>query len=260
MVGIYKITNNKNGKIYVGQSIDIYDRWKQHKYKAFNSKEKGYNSAIHLAFRKYGIENFSFEVIEECQQDKLDEKEQYWIKKLNSLSPNGYNILLGGQKNRQGKIWYCKECGLQISSKSTYCKKCYQEIHNKTIKVPRENRPSPLELGRMVKKYGFEKTAEQFNVTSNAVRKWCKNYNIPYHTKELVKWYNDQIGIKTQKTPKTVTKQIKQIDKNTNEIIAIYNSCRKAGEAIGHPKNYSHICEVCNGLLKSAYGYKWEYI
>lgn len=98
MVGIYKITNNKNRKIYVGQSIDINDRWKQHKYKAFNSKEKGYNSAIHLAFRKYGIENFSFEVIEKCQQDELDEKEQYWIKKLNSLSPNGYNILLADKR------------------------------------------------------------------------------------------------------------------------------------------------------------------
>lgn len=260
MIGIYKITNKKNGKIYVGQAIDIYDRWKQHKYKAYNPKEKGYNSAIHGAFRKHGFENFTFEILEECKQNELDQKEQYWIKELNCLCPNGYNILPGGQKNRQGKIWYCKECGVQISSGSTYCQDCYQKIYNKAIKVPRENRPSPLELGRMVKKYGFEKTAKQFNVTSNAVRKWCKNYNIPYHTKELVKWYNDQIGIKIQKTPKTVTKQIKQIDKNTNEIIAIYNSCREAGEAIGHPKNYSHICEVCNGLLKFAYGYKWEYI
>ena len=44
MVGIYKITNNINGKAYVGQSINIKDRWKQHIYKAYNEKEIGYNS------------------------------------------------------------------------------------------------------------------------------------------------------------------------------------------------------------------------
>ena len=47
MIGIYKITNNINGKIYIGQSIDIKERWKQHLYKAYNKKEIGYNSAIH---------------------------------------------------------------------------------------------------------------------------------------------------------------------------------------------------------------------
>ena len=58
MIGIYKITNKINNKIYIGQSIDIKERWKQHFYKAYNKKESGYNSAIHQAFRKYGYENF----------------------------------------------------------------------------------------------------------------------------------------------------------------------------------------------------------
>lgn len=97
MTGIYKIVNKINGKIYVGQVKNIKERWKGHEYKAFNEKEKGYPSAIHAAFRKYGIENFSFEVIEECLSEELDIREAYWIKELNTMAPNGYNLTAGGQ-------------------------------------------------------------------------------------------------------------------------------------------------------------------
>ena len=59
MIGIYKITNLINDKKYVGQSIHIDRRWKEHIY-------QNRNSAIHQAIEKYGIENFIFEIIEEC--------------------------------------------------------------------------------------------------------------------------------------------------------------------------------------------------
>lgn len=98
MIGIYKIINKINGKIYIGQSIDIEERWKQHKYKTFNANGNAYNSAIHQAFRKYGVENFEYQVIELCSVEELDTKEIYWIEKLNTLAPNGYKILPGGQK------------------------------------------------------------------------------------------------------------------------------------------------------------------
>lgn len=96
MVGIYKITNQINNKIYVGQSVHIVQRWSQHKYQAKDPTELGHNSILHEAFRKYGVDNFTFEIIEECKIEELDEKEKYWIQHYNSLSPNGYNITLGG--------------------------------------------------------------------------------------------------------------------------------------------------------------------
>ena len=178
MVGIYKITNLVNKKIYVGQSINIIERWKQHQYKAFNSKEVAYNSAIHAAFRKYGVENFSFEVLEECKIEELDKKEREWIEKLNSLAPNGYNILIGGQQFRCTS--FCEMCNAPLKKGAKkYCLTCYN-------KKRRENIPPEEELWNKINEFkgNFTKTAKYYSVTDNAVRKWCKIYNMPYHSKD----------------------------------------------------------------------------
>lgn len=89
MVGIYKITSY-NGKIYIGQSVNIKERFR--KYKRLNCKRqiKLYNS-----FVKYGIENHIFEIIEECCKELLDEREIYWGILYNVLE-DGLNLKLGG--------------------------------------------------------------------------------------------------------------------------------------------------------------------
>lgn len=79
MVGIYKITNNANGHSYVGQSRNIEKRWRDEKCAANNPNQDAYNYPLSKAFRKYGVENFTFEVIEECKIEELNEKENYWI-------------------------------------------------------------------------------------------------------------------------------------------------------------------------------------
>ena len=88
---IYKITNLINGKIYIGQTVHPNKRWIEHKYKARNELD---NYPIHLAIKKYGEENFSFEVLEETEN--YDEREKELIKQYNSLCPNGYNVAIGG--------------------------------------------------------------------------------------------------------------------------------------------------------------------
>lgn len=87
--GIYKITNKVNGKIYIGQSKDIERRFKHHKalYSDF---------AIHQALKKYGIENFIFEVLYECQIEEMNKWETFYITIFGSLSPKGYNLNMGG--------------------------------------------------------------------------------------------------------------------------------------------------------------------
>lgn len=89
MIGIYKIKNKINGKIYIGQSTDIAKRWNEHK----RCKD---NCVIHKAIRKYGAENFEFSVIQECLSSQLDDLEAYYIQEYHSVIPLGYNMTLGG--------------------------------------------------------------------------------------------------------------------------------------------------------------------
>lgn len=96
MIGIYKIKNKINGKVYIGQSVNIERRWHSHKYANCKS------SAIYSAIKKYGIENFSFKVIEECSIEELNDKEMYWINFYDSTNSNkGYNLNLGGAGTRE---------------------------------------------------------------------------------------------------------------------------------------------------------------
>lgn len=95
---IYKITNQINGKVYIGQTKrPIKQRWWEHKNASKNKNNPGYDYPLYRAFRKYGIHNFKIEEIEKCTYDKLDEREIYWIKYFNSFH-NGYNLTLGGRR------------------------------------------------------------------------------------------------------------------------------------------------------------------
>jgi group I intron endonuclease len=86
--GIYKIVNEVTGKCYVGSSIDIDRRWGQHR----NSLQKDKHLTPHLqnSVNKHGLNNFVFEVVEECVSNMLIEREQFWIDVLDSYD-NGYN-------------------------------------------------------------------------------------------------------------------------------------------------------------------------
>lgn len=75
--GIYKITNLANGMCYVGQSVDIANRWKQHIKRGIGAEAPTKNK-LYPAMAEFGVENFSFEIVEECEKELLDKKEDYW--------------------------------------------------------------------------------------------------------------------------------------------------------------------------------------
>ena len=103
MIGIYKIKNLINGKVYIGQSQNISQRWVAHRSRPFNSNAIQYDCPLYRAIRKYGFDNFSFEVLEETTKDKLNEREIYWIAKFNSNdSIYGYNLTSGGEAITNG--------------------------------------------------------------------------------------------------------------------------------------------------------------
>lgn len=87
---IYRITNKINGKPYVGQTRQKLSQ------RIYGHKSNKGKSAIDAAIAKYGWKNFTVEIIEVCPVESLNEKERYWIAKLNSKAPNGYNLTDGG--------------------------------------------------------------------------------------------------------------------------------------------------------------------
>lgn len=88
--GIYKILNSANLKSYVGSAIHIENRFKAHKKKLKYRKHP--NKHLQAAYSKYGIENFSFIILEYCLTEQLLEREQHWINLLNSADRDfGYN-------------------------------------------------------------------------------------------------------------------------------------------------------------------------
>lgn len=98
---IYKITNLITKKLYIGYtSRDLKRRFYEHKWCCFNSNCKENKSILYSSMRKYGTNNFIIEPILEFNEEKEDwkELEKFYIKKFNTLTPNGYNILEGGEK------------------------------------------------------------------------------------------------------------------------------------------------------------------
>jgi group I intron endonuclease len=109
---IYKITNAVNGKIYVGQTVqDPRRRWALHKYESKHRQDR----PLYRSMRKHGLDKFVMEVLEVPPLDSpktlLDSREVYWIKELNSMSPNGYNLTSGGD----GKFYLSEETKARIS-------------------------------------------------------------------------------------------------------------------------------------------------
>jgi len=97
--GIYKITT-PSGKIYIGQSVDVNQRRIQHR-----CKSNRYKCPLHSAFIKYGFDNCKFEIIEECEEQQLDEREIYWINFFNTLDIKyGLNLKSGGANGRHSEL------------------------------------------------------------------------------------------------------------------------------------------------------------
>ena len=92
-IGIYKVKNLINSKVYIGQSVDIEKRWSTHIAELNNNYH--YNAHLQRAWNKYGKENFEFSIVEECDVNQLNQREIYWISKFNSYE-DGYNLTSGG--------------------------------------------------------------------------------------------------------------------------------------------------------------------
>ena len=138
MGAIYCYTNLINQKKYIGQSIDPKQRYNAHKSSAFNENSKEYNSPLHMAMRKYGYENFSYEILQETNDiELLNSLEVFYIKYYNSQIPNGYNILEGGKNAPRGEV------PLEVKKKLTWTQAKLTEDEVIALRLAYANKESP---------------------------------------------------------------------------------------------------------------------
>ena len=142
---IYCITNKINNKKYIGKTLSsIEERFKQH-----ISDRIHYNHRpLYIAMNKYGVENFSIDLVEEIEYSKLSEREQYWIKTLDTYY-NGYNATLGGD----GKILYDYEAiiekyqtGMLIKEIAEYFECSIDTVHTVLLNSGYNTKENSLKL------------------------------------------------------------------------------------------------------------------
>ena len=151
----------------------------------------------------------------------------------------------------------CKLCGAIISPYAKHCKSCSRKLKSKA------KRPDSLTLAAMIKESGFRQVSKNFGVSDQAIQKWCKSYGIPHTKKELVAWYDQQMGIIAEPAPKKkkineIVRPVKQINITTGQIENIFPSQAAALRFLGKSES-SHIRETCQGKRQSAYGYYWQF-
>lgn len=182
MIGIYKYTNKTNGKCYIGQSIHCGKRFDEH-YAG--------GQYIDQVLREEGIDNFTYEILTECNKNELDYWEDYYIAKYNSMYPNGYN-----------KRWNCSSKKHTSNSSKCYpnqlhghiCKPNYKELGIPFISIDTEEmRKASINLSPSAFKlflcFVISENNQEYNFSPKSFQ---KEFNISESTywnakKELIK-------------------------------------------------------------------------
>lgn len=231
--GIYIIRNLVNNKIYIGQSVDIKRRWQEHlrsgQPEKYNKKSlRDANTPIHRAMQKYGVNNFSIQILEVCSKENLNSKEKYWIKIFNATNKNfGYNITNGGQDN------------FALSHEQHSQAKLSQKQVNEIIELLRN---SNLSLSEISKKYSNISKATLSMI--NQGKTW-KNKNLIYPIRQTYK------GSKGSKNPRArfTEEEVMELRKMYSQGLTLKNIPEKykkiasdsAITAIFYGKTYKHL-------------------
>lgn len=291
--GVYKIQNLVNNKIYIGCSKDIDKRWQMHKYcySQINIPQCE-KKILYKAFRKYGLDNFSFSIVEETQD--YYEREKYWIQYYNSLIPNGYNMTSGGEghpncnvkgeKNPNAKltekeVLFIRQCALNdLSQQDIYNDFFIEQIsfsHFQRIWTGRENYwnnicPEILEhihseeyIYNIKTKAALSRNIVKENLQRKEILKKLldKNYSRMEAFNYYIENYESDYSLSAfthlwyDLKPKMEKSKIHKIDLNTGKILESYDSFAEAARK--NNCDSSGISKVCKGQRFSCGGYKW---
>ena len=244
-IGIYKITNPK-GKNYIGSTIDLKRREKEYK----NLKCKN-QTLIYNSLKKYGWENHTFEIVEECDLEQLNEKEIYWTIYYNAFSESGGLVLQVGGNN-----------GYQ--SYDTRIKKSKSMMGKLSNKPNIGVKESWVNTNRIGGHTGHSLSIESRNKISQSkqnhpmyTNEWRDKISISLKGRKITwanKISNSNKGISRNKGKNT--KPIFQFDLN-GLLINTFNSIKEASEKTGI--GFNVISNNLLGYSKTGKKYVWKY-
>ena len=277
--GIYMILNTYNNKCYIGSTKNFYTRKQKHfRLLVLN---KHHSNHLQKAYNKYGKDKFTFIILEECEIEKLLEKEVFWINLKNSLDPRyGYNVAIPKRnenlklredtilklKINSYKQWYSDK---RISLEEFLAGKRARDLY---VKTGNPNKEKIFVFNKITgeKKYEFESissTASFFKVSQKRISEVCNNRKSSYIGYIFVKEKDFDVSKEYKKIlkkdlPKVYTirqpfkgNPLKCINIETNEEI-LFNNKKEAIEQLGFTS--SGIDKVLYGNRRSHKGYKFE--
>lgn len=235
---IYKATNLINNKSYIGQTVkSLSQRASEHKHRALY--EQDYHNKFHNAIRKYGFENFKWEILDSSDKwtfQEMDEKEQLYIKEYNTIQ-EGYNTLEGGQGNSRIDS---EEMAKIRGSKPFLAFNIKGEF-----------------IGEFINKTAF---ARQYNITVQRICEMIKGTALSANKIIVIDKEKYTKKILEDRLKKCVKKQpFMAINLKTQKITGPYTNIEECKRILQLPKN-CHITEVLKKTRKTSNGYSFYYI
>ena len=260
--GIYMIQNKVNGKIYIGQSVNIEKRWKNHKSELRGNHHD--NEHLQHAWNKYGEDNFEFTVICECDENQLNAREEYYIFELMSYDRRvGYNRTYGGgsglpteeTRQKRSEIQKIRMSNPEIRKKISEANKGEKNYwYGKHLPEEARKKMSEVRKG----KHHSEETKRKISEAHKGEKAvWYGKHFSEEHRKKLSEnhYMKGKFGAKH---PRSIPIVQLTLD---GQLVNIYESSYEA-ERVGFIVSAINRC--INGKLKTHKGYKWmklsEYI
>lgn len=252
---IYCFTNLLNNKKYIGSTIQQPNiRYNQHIYNSKHQNNNKYNYPLYQAFRKYGVENFQYEILlqKDCTEKEIREIEREYIKKYNSLSPNGYNQTLDTKHPINDVIAYNKMSNTKRENAPKVAETNAEGT--KIIKIFRSASDCSEEIGIDIKKIGACCRGERKS-TQDRFFHWVDEKN-----NIIIKKYNRDPykGAKGTTQKQKTNRLVGKYDLKTNKLLNKYESIALAARE--NNCDASGISKTCRGKRSYCGGFIWRYL
>ena len=225
ITGIYCIENIINHKKYIGQSVNIKERWRKHRKELYANKHD--NDYLQKSWNKYGKASFSFYILEECKIEDLDEKEIYYIDLYKTLDfKYGYNLKSGGQSN-----------GVIVS----------EEVQNKMSQAIKNSYTDELKEKRR----------------QAALAYWSNPENLEKRKGKNNGMYGKHHSIETKSKISAKKQGVPCIYRNSTPVYCVelqkeFADATEAGKTLNI--DGSAVLKVCQGKRHTCGGYHWQFI